>query len=580
MIKLNQNLRLAIFHSEQNPTNKGGAATSGKLLRFALDNKVSANRIINSLNEQISIKSHSKTGLKPAYGKVSIAIPKDWSLQTSVKQANIIFYDKDLYLPEDITEYHKKYPWLIITNARFIAKVDYDWLSGVFSKLNADVVAVNIAPQLQAGYSKTLFTHDNRIVGFRRYYENASEQIPLQNSWPDLLFIKTDVLPALLSSNRLCLSFNSFISKCRSNLLTLRHIRVAGEILDLDSREGLLEHLSNCTDIRNVHGKAYFDSDSNNGDKATIAENVRLAGKVFLGQNTTIARNSVIIGPALIGDNMTIAQDTIVKESIIGTRINIGNRQAINKQIIIDSNIEAIRAPSSKAHLSPTPTTNFNNNSSRAQENRYRTWPKLSYVGFFKRFFDIIVAVLVLVLFAPILLVVALTIKLSSSGPVFFKDKRQSLHGKAFNCLKFRTMMVGADEIQGKLRSESQVDGPQFKMDDDPRVNKTGEFLRDTYLDEIPQFFNVLIGQMSVVGPRPSPETENTLCTYWRDARLSVRPGITGLWQVCRSRKPMKDFQEWIHYDTKYVRDVSFRLDVWICWQTFKQMFMKFVRQF
>jgi lipopolysaccharide/colanic/teichoic acid biosynthesis glycosyltransferase len=117
-------------------------------------------------------------------------------------------------------------------------------------------------------------------------------------------------------------------------------------------------------------------------------------------------------------------------------------------------------------------------------------------------------------------------------------------------------------------------------MADDPRISVIGRFLRDTYIDELPQFFNVLIGQMSVVGPRPSPEAENTLCPSWRDARLSVRPGVTGLWQICRTREPMRDFQEWIHYDTRYVRNLSLKLDLWICWLTAMRMVRNFVKQF
>ncbi len=175
---------------------------------------------------------------------------------------------------------------------------------------------------------------------------------------------------------------------------------------------------------------------------------------------------------------------------------------------------------------------------------------------------------------------IALAIKLSSPGTIFFKDKRQGRHGKTFSCLKLRTMKTGADKIQEKLRVLSLVDGPQFKIEDDPRLNTVGNFLRETYIDEIPQFLNVLLGQMSVIGPRPSPESENTLCPSWRDARLSVRPGITGLWQVRRTRQPMKDFQEWIHYDTKYVKELSLRMDFWICWQTTKKLIKNFVSQF
>jgi lipopolysaccharide/colanic/teichoic acid biosynthesis glycosyltransferase len=191
-----------------------------------------------------------------------------------------------------------------------------------------------------------------------------------------------------------------------------------------------------------------------------------------------------------------------------------------------------------------------------------------------------VVAAVVLVLFVPVMPFLALAVKFSSPGPIFFRDRRQGLHGKPFDCIKFRTMTAGSDKLQEKLRFVSEVDGPQFKMADDPRITTVGRFLRETYLDEIPQFFNVLCGHMSVVGPRPSPEAENTLCPWWRDARLSVRPGITGLWQVCRTRERGRDFQEWIHYDTQYVREFSFRLDLWICWRTFRRMVENFVSQF
>ena len=101
-----------------------------------------------------------------------------------------------------------------------------------------------------------------------------------------------------------------------------------------------------------------------------------------------------------------------------------------------------------------------------------------------------------------------------------------------------------------------------------PRLLGVGKFIRKTYVDELPQFFNVLLGQMSIVGPRPSPHRENQYCPPWREARLSVRPGITGLWQVRRTRRRGMDFQEWIKYDIEYVENMSWRLDLAIIWET------------
>ncbi len=303
-------------------------------------------------------------------------------------------------------------------------------------------------------------------------------------------------------------------------------------------------------------------------------------GNVLFGHNVTASRNAIIIGPAIIGDRVRIEEGSVIISSVIAPGITVSRNKIIRNRVLI-SNGEK-REKKLVSHETSHETAHICRSvvHKNVFPDNFRTWNKFSYAACFKRVVDIVMAVVVLLLFAPVLPIIALVVKLSSKGPVFFRDKRQGLHGKAFNCLKLRTMLVGADRIQDKLRTLNLADGPQFKMADDPRISAVGRFLRNTCIDEIPQFFNVLLGQMSVVGPRPSPESENTLCPYWRDARLSVRPGITGLWQVCRTREPMKDFQEWIYYDTKYVRDLSPRMDLSICWQTTRRLFENFVSQF
>jgi len=210
----------------------------------------------------------------------------------------------------------------------------------------------------------------------------------------------------------------------------------------------------------------------------------------------------------------------------------------------------------------------------------FRQWPFFSYARLGKRIFDIAASSCILLIILPLLLAVAVLVKLTSQGPVFYRARRQGLHGKPFDCLKFRTMMVQAEAIQYRLRVVNQVDGPQFKIENDPRITGIGKFLRDTCIDELPQFFNVLMGQMSIAGPRPSPANENESCPWWRDARLSVRPGITGLWQVCRTRRNSMDFQEWVYYDTRYVKKLSFRLDLYICFKTALKLIGNFLDQF
>jgi lipopolysaccharide/colanic/teichoic acid biosynthesis glycosyltransferase len=154
--------------------------------------------------------------------------------------------------------------------------------------------------------------------------------------------------------------------------------------------------------------------------------------------------------------------------------------------------------------------------------------------------------------------------------PFFFAHRRQTLGGREFPCLKFRTMRRDAEKIKAQLQAENRADGPQFFIENDPRVTRVGRILRRYQLDEIPQFLNVLVGHMSVVGPRPSPDKENQYCPAWREARLSVRPGVTGLWQVSRTREPQTDFQEWIRYDLEYVQHQSFVGDLRIIADTIR----------
>jgi lipopolysaccharide/colanic/teichoic acid biosynthesis glycosyltransferase len=185
-----------------------------------------------------------------------------------------------------------------------------------------------------------------------------------------------------------------------------------------------------------------------------------------------------------------------------------------------------------------------------------------------KRGFDVCFALAVLACTAPLYPAAMLLIALEDGRPFFFAHKRQTLGGREFPCWKFRTMIKNAEKLKAQLAAQNVCDGPQFFIARDPRLLKVGVWLRRFQIDELPQFWNVLLGHMSVVGPRPSPHSENQYCPAWREARLSVRPGITGLWQVRRTRLPETDFQEWIRYDLEYVQHQSWRMDLWIIAQT------------
>jgi len=171
-----------------------------------------------------------------------------------------------------------------------------------------------------------------------------------------------------------------------------------------------------------------------------------------------------------------------------------------------------------------------------------------------------------LVLLAPVLLVLSALVKVTSRGPVLFMQERGGLNGRPFRMLKFRTMRVGAEQERERLLALNQMDGPVFKIENDPRVTRFGRFLRRSSLDELPQLFNVLLGHMSLVGPRPLPvgETQGLHGPFRR--RLSVRPGLTCLWQI-RGRNDLS-FQEWMALDLQYVDGWSLGLDLAILLRT------------
>ena len=181
-----------------------------------------------------------------------------------------------------------------------------------------------------------------------------------------------------------------------------------------------------------------------------------------------------------------------------------------------------------------------------------------------KRLLDILCSFLLLVISIPLFFIIAILIKIDSKGPVFFLQKRCGKDGREFNMYKFRTMVKDAETLKKRLKNE--MDGPMFKLKDDPRITVIGGILRKLSLDELPQLLNVLKGEMSLVGPRPLADEEMVGDDIWREIRLSVRPGMTGLWQIMG--RDSGKFSDWITYDTEYVQKRSLFMDIKILFLT------------
>ncbi len=190
-----------------------------------------------------------------------------------------------------------------------------------------------------------------------------------------------------------------------------------------------------------------------------------------------------------------------------------------------------------------------------------------------KRSLDILGGSLGLLASLPILAVAAVTVKATSPGSALFRQQREGQGGKPFTMWKLRTMQVDAEEKKQALRKLSQQDGPAFKMENDPRTTSVGRFLRWTSMDELPQFWNVIRGEMSLVGPRPLPVEESAACESWHRRRLQVRPGMTCTWQVCE--RGNVSFDDWVRMDLRYAKKLSLLEDMRLLIMTLPSLLMQ-----
>ena len=186
---------------------------------------------------------------------------------------------------------------------------------------------------------------------------------------------------------------------------------------------------------------------------------------------------------------------------------------------------------------------------------------------FAKRLFDFLVSLIAIILLSPVLLIVALVVKLESRGPVVFRQLRVGKYNIPFTMFKFRSMRMDAEHMKEALMAANEMDGPVFKIREDPRLTRVGRFIRRWSLDELPQLFNILRGDMSIVGPRPLPVVEVADMQENQMRRHSVKPGLTCIWQI--SGRNEISFDEWIQLDLIYVDNQSFMLDLEIFFRTF-----------
>jgi len=391
---------------------------------------------------------------------------------------------------------------------------------------------------------RLLLDGEGRVVRIQRYYERMT--------WGFAAGVACSLVPVASMRGVRDLHVAS-LSELRASLASAgvpsRDFFVPGTTFNLRREAGFLGLT-----------EKLLASESDRGRGPRVAPSARvhptaiLRGTVVLDAGVVVDEGAVLIGPVVAGHRSRIGRGATVAQCVVapGTEVPAG---AVARQRVVTAAQATAGAlvddPSPREPLGPIGTIR-----------EIDTRSPFARVYGLKAPVEAALAAAALVLLSPLLAVIAAAVRLSSPGPVFYGDRREGRAGREFRCWKFRSMAVDAHARQHELADANQVDGPQFKIQEDPRITRVGRLLRRLNLDELPQLFNVVKGEMSLVGPRPSPFRENQICVPWRDGRLSVAPGITGLWQVCRDRSDAADFHQWIYYDLLYVNHASPWLDL------------------
>ncbi len=416
---------------------------------------------------------------------------------------------------------------------------------------------------------------DGRVRRIQRFYEPVT--------WPFPAEVVASLVPVacLLLAPELVLTS---LPELRRTLTALgaptQDVPLHGPFTDLTTERGALAFCERrvralTSGVGRRHSAVYGMGASLLNLGATIHPTACLHGAVVALRGAVVEAGALVIGPTLLGAESRVEAGGVVAQCLVAPGATVRAGATVRHRVVpaapppglgpldrrSDASDAALGADAfgAAAFIDEPYEAPLSGESMPDEDSGELRQPGYHRV---KAIVEPFLALLALVALSPVFAAVSLLVLATSGTPIFYGDLREGKDGRAFRCWKFRSMRANADDMQRALAAARQVDGPQFKMDHDPRVTPVGQWLRRLNVDELPQLVNVLRGEMSFVGPRPSPFRENQVCVPWRQARLTVRPGITGLWQVCRHDRAHGDFHQWIHYDLLYVRHSSLRVDL------------------
>ena len=423
--------------------------------------------------------------------------------------------------------------------------------------------AVTIGGERERTHERVECDGDGQITRVQRLYSGMT--------WPEVATsaIFFSLVPARIVGDLAFASLRELRGELAAKGVLSRDVPIPSDSVDLIEEAGWLalnERMLARPFRRPRSGYAQVQEDVLVGRDSTVARSARIVGPVIIHDHVVIEEGVTIVGPAVIGAGTRIGRNATIAQSVIAPQSTVEPNSTILHRVACG--VCSSLSPSTSRAATPHGAPSFVHPSDHEYSDGDIALPVQQGVHArdlslaCKRCGDIAASTLSLLILSPLMLFTAILVKLTSPGPVFFAHRRETREGKDFPCLKFRTMVADAHERQRELLDQNEVDGPQFKIETDTRITTLGKWLRASNIDELPQLFNVLCGHMSLVGPRPSPFRENQICVPWRRARLSVPPGITGLWQVCRADRSGGDFHQWIYYDLAYVRNLSLWLDI------------------
>ncbi|MEW6066914.1 MAG: exopolysaccharide biosynthesis polyprenyl glycosylphosphotransferase [Nitrospirota bacterium] len=527
---------------------------------------------------------------KNGFEDILITLPKgekipDYLKQGRVSEINIQYYEEDkprgtAGILKDIEKFLDKDPFLVIDSNLFIGHIDLNEFIKFHIETGA-IITVGIYKENgnNGDEENVIINADKTVKGFHLIHSSMNKKSTRRPSGiylfdPSVLGfidqgkymdIKEQLIPALQRE-----AFNISAHEIKGFHLSLNNMNDYINLQRILLLNG--KNTDRHTDFKN---KEEIAKDVWIGKDVKVSSKAYLLGPIVIGDGCTIKDWAQIVGPAVIGDRCQISEEVIIRESILWDDVSLSNGSKIEYSVIAKNsnipnnfhikNMVVLNGLSiGDANLIPQ---NYNIKGiinlsdimsvSGTTKNIYKI---------LKRIMDVALSAIGVILLLPLFLVIAIAIKIDSRGSVFYIQKRCGIGGKLFNMIKFRSMVANAETLHEDLLSKNESDGPMFKITNDPRVTRLGKILRSTSLDEIPQLFNVIKGDMSLIGPRPLIMDEMRFSPSWRDIRLKVKPGITGLWQIQgRSEAP---FHDWIKYDTYYVKNQSLWLDLKILFKT------------